>query len=116
MTFKQDILVRIGGDFAVNADEATKILTDAIKDNDHLNTDRIIRCIVYLAQGDLTDLANYIESAINDTRDVIFWAEYSGITGSKKPKQIRDFTKTFDKAYSKNTETSSNPFRFNIGT
>jgi hypothetical protein len=116
MTFKPDITERINTDFGDDANKATQMLIDVMTKNDHLKSDRVIRCLIYLAKGDLEDLGNYIESAVNDPRDVMFWAEYSGITGSKTPTQIRDFTKTFDKAYSKNTETSSNPFRFNIGT
>ncbi len=116
MTFKEDITDRIHEDFGERATEVTQILNDVTTENAHLKSDRIIRCLIFLAKGDIEDLANYIESATIDTRDIIFWAEYSGITESKTPTQIRDFTKTFDKAYSKNTDTSSNPFRFKIGT
>ncbi len=97
MTFKEDIIERINSDFGERADEATKLLSDAIAENKKLNTDRVIRCIIYLAKGDMADLIKYIESAIIDTREVMFWAEYTGIAESKIPKRLRDFDKTFDK-------------------
>lgn len=103
MTFKDDIIERINKDFGERAEEATKMLFDAIALNEFLKIDRVIRCIIYLAKGDLTDLSKYIESAIVDTRDVMFWAEYTGITESKIPKRLRDFNKTFDKC-SKNVK------------
>ena len=98
MTFSDDILARAKTDFGGRADQAMEILLDAIAKNDKLKSDRIIRCIIYLAKGDIQDLTKYIESAVIDTRDVIFWAEYSGINEYKTPKQLRDFNKTFDKS------------------
>ncbi len=96
MTFKDDITERINTDFGERAIEATKLIFDAITKNENLNTDRVIRCIIYLAKGDLTDLIKYIESATIDTREVIFWAEYTGIAEAKIPRRLRDFNKTFD--------------------
>ena len=97
MTFKDDIVKRINIDFGERADEATKMLFDAISKIDYLKTDRVIRCIIYLANGNLTDLNKYIESATVDIRDVMLWAEYTGIAETKIPKRVRDFNKTFDK-------------------
>ena len=96
MTFSDDILKRIKTDFGETASEATQILIDAIANDSHLKTDRIIRCIIYLAKGNIIDLNNYIISANTDTRDVLFWAEYSGINEYKTPRRLRDFNKTFD--------------------
>ena len=103
MTFKDDIIERINSDFGDRANQATKMLFDAITKNENLKTDRVIRCIIYLAKGNLTDLIKYIESGTLDTRDVMFWAEYTGITEAKIPKRLRDFNKTFDTC-SKNVE------------
>jgi len=99
MTFKDDIIERINNDFGERANEAMKMLFDSITKNQNLKTERAIRCIIYLAKGDLADLIKYIESAINDTREVMFWAEYTGIAESKIPKRLRDFNKTFDNAH-----------------
>lgn len=96
MAFTDDIVNRIKNDFGESANEASRILTEAQSKYDYLKSDRIIRCIVFLAKGDLTDLSKYIDSAVTDLREVIFWAEYTGITESKTPKRIRDFTKTFE--------------------
>lgn len=39
---------------------------------------RVLLCILKLADGDLELLAKYTETAIQDYRDVIAWAEYPG--------------------------------------
>jgi len=96
MTFKDDIKARIQTDFGENADKATTMLIDAIKKVNYLKTDRVIRCIVFLANGDLTDLSKYIETATFDTRDVMLWAEYEGLNENEKPKRVRDFNKNFE--------------------
>ena len=95
MTFKDDIKARIQTDFGENARKATTMLIDAINKVGYLKTDRVIRCIVYLANGDLTDLSKYIETATFDTRDVMLWAEYEGLKENEKPKRVRDFNKIF---------------------
>lgn len=95
MTFKDDIKERIQTDFGENASKATTMLIDAIKKIDYLKTDRVIRCIIFLAKGNLTDLNKYIETATFDTRDVMLWAEYEGLKENEKPKRVRDFNKTF---------------------
>ena len=96
MTFKDDINERIQTDFGENASKATTILIDAIKKVEYLKTDRVIRCIIFLAKGNLTDLNKYIETATFDTRDVMLWAEYEGLKENENPKRVRDFNKNFD--------------------
>jgi galactose-1-phosphate uridylyltransferase len=96
MTFKDDINERIQTDFGENADKATTMLFDAISKVDYLKTDRVIRCIIFLAKGNLADLNKYIETATFDTRDVMLWAEYEGIKENEKPKRVRDFNKNFE--------------------
>lgn len=95
MTFKDDINARIRTDFGENSSKATTMLLDAINKVEYLKTDRVIRCIIFLAKGNLADLNKYIETATFDTRDVMLWAEYEGLKESEKPKRVRDFTKTF---------------------
>lgn len=96
MTFKDDINEKIQTDFGENASKATTMLIDAINKVDYLKTDRVIRCIIFLAKGDLTDLNKYIETATFDTRDVMLWAEYEGLNENEKPKRVRDFNKNFE--------------------
>lgn len=96
MTFKDDISGRIKNDFGENADKATTMLLDAISKVEYLKTDRVIRCIIFLAKGNLTDLNKYIETATFDTRDVMLWAEYEKLSGDFNYKRKRDFNKTFE--------------------
>lgn len=58
-----------------------KVLDDAIKKTDYLKTSRVIRCIIYLAMGNLDNLNKYIETATFDTRDVMLLAEYEKVSG-----------------------------------
>ena len=55
---------------------------------------RVLRCVLFLAEGSLEKLNNYIEIAKTDYRDVIFFAEYTE-HDKKHPKQIRDFNRPF---------------------
>jgi hypothetical protein len=72
------------------------MLKKAIEKSDCLKTDRVIRCIIFLSKGNVADLKKYIETATNDTRDVMLWAEYEKLTGDTNFKRIRDFNKTFE--------------------
>lgn len=95
MTFKDDIIERINTDFGESANQASTMLIDAITNVDYLKTDRVIRCIVFLAKGNLSDLNRYIERATFDTRDVMLWAEYEGIKENEVLKRVRDFNNVF---------------------
>lgn len=96
MIFKGDIQSRIQTDFGENSDKAKNLLLDAISTVDYLNSDRIIRCIVFLAKGNLNDLNKYIECATLDVRDVMLWAEYQEIGTAPYYKRLRDFNYTFE--------------------
>lgn len=96
MTFKDDIIARINTDFGENGNKATTMLFGAISKVDYLKTDRVIRCIIFLAKGNLTDLNKYIETATFDTRDVMLWAEYEKLNGDLNFKRQRDFDNTFE--------------------
>lgn len=97
MIFKDDIIARIKADFGSDANEAMRMLSAAIISADYLKTDRVIRCIVFLAKGNLIDLNKYIEIAIFDTRDVMLCAEYEKLNGDLNYKRLRDFNKAFEK-------------------
>ena len=96
MALKEDITAKIKGDFGNNSNEAMRFLNIAIENADYLKTDRVIRCIIFLAKGNLIDLKKYIESATFDTRDVMLWAEYKKLNGEFNFKRLRDFNKTFE--------------------
>jgi hypothetical protein len=96
MTFKDDIIARINTDFGENANKATTMLFDAISKVDYLKTDRVIRSIIFLAKGNLTDLNKYIETATFDTRDLMLCAEYEKLNGDLNFKRPRVFNNTFE--------------------
>jgi hypothetical protein len=96
MTIKQDIQERITADFKESAIIANEILIAALSKTEYLRTDRIIRCIIYLSDGDLSKLRKYIDTAIYDPRDVMLWAEYDKMGIDENPIQIRNFNRTFD--------------------
>jgi len=98
MIFKDDIITRIKADFGSDADKAMTALNEAVEKTDSLDLDRIIRCIVFLAEGNLSNLNMYIKMAILDYRDVILCAEYEKLSDDLFPndnKRLRDFNKTF---------------------
>ncbi|MBO6607263.1 hypothetical protein [Psychroserpens sp.] len=61
---------------------------------EQLHSDRVIRCIIYLSQGNSTVFKRYLDAAVKDPRDVMFWAEYED-HNSRSPKRVRDFTFSF---------------------
>lgn len=71
-------------------------LFDRITKVEYLKTDSVIRCIIFLTNGNLADLDKYIETAIFDTRDAMLWAEYEKLNGDLNFKRYRDFNKTFE--------------------
>ena len=97
MTFKEDIQQRIVLDFKDSAGKANELLRIAISKTEYLKTDRVIRCIIFLANGDLNKLQKYIDDAIFDIRDVMLWAEYEEQEGEINFKRVRNFNKPFDK-------------------
>ncbi len=96
MNFKTDIENRIKTDFGENSSEVFKILNASIQKNDHLKTDRIIRCILFLSERSIEKLKQSIEAAILDPRDVMFWAEYTISKELGTEKRVRDFDKIFE--------------------
>lgn len=98
MIFKIDIIDRIEADFKEKSSEVIKILKKAIEKNEYLNSDRIIRCIIFLSEKNIEKLKEYIEAAIGDPRDVIYWAEYIGYDSFESAKRVRDLNKTFEES------------------
>lgn len=96
MNFEPDIEKRIIIDFGNKASEVFAILKKAINNFDYLKSNRIIRCIIFLAEKDIVKLNQNIEAAILDPRDVMFWAEYENQEEFGKERRVRDFNKSFD--------------------
>lgn len=104
MNFKTDIENRIKKDFGDKASEAFKILEEAINKTDYLKTDRVIRCIIFLSEKSIDKLKSYIEAAILDPRDVMFWAEYTDHEEFGSEKRVRDFNKAFEDCEANSTD------------
>jgi hypothetical protein len=100
-----DIKNKIQSDFGYNTDEVTQLIEKEILSDECLNrstifngnSDRIIRCVIYLANKNMDDLKKYVKAAKGDPRDVMFWAEYIN-HNEKHPMHVRDFNKPFDVA------------------
>ena len=53
-------------------------------------SNRVVRCIVHLAKGKREAFAHYVQSALEDWRDIAYWAEYD-----KNDQRIHDFELPF---------------------
>jgi hypothetical protein len=87
-----DIRRRIAGDFGP-ADASALFVDIAARRTAEpkIFSDRIIRCIVYVAGGDLETARRAIAMALADPRDLIVWAEYD----NKFDQQRRDLSAPF---------------------
>ncbi|NKB49934.1 MAG: hypothetical protein GKS02_11320 [Alphaproteobacteria bacterium] len=88
-----DIHRRIARDF--NPADASALLVDieARRQGDaKLFSDRIVRCIIYVADGNLETAERAVALALADPRDLIVWAEYD----NQFDKQQRDLNAPFE--------------------
>jgi hypothetical protein len=92
-----DIQNRINVDFGIHAGEVCNILSEAIAKTNYLNEKRTLRCILFLAEKDVSKLKDNILMATADPRDVMLCAEYENSGSSFNPKRLRDFNKPFGK-------------------
>ncbi len=95
MALPPDVVERIRLDFGRQADEAMKLLNQAVA-SQYIGHPRILRAIVYLSKGQITSLNEMIEAAVANYKHVIFWAEYED-RDTRKPRHVRDFDKPFGK-------------------
>ena len=88
----RDIWGKVNKDFETpeEAALALSVLSDFVDQNQELASDRILRCIVFVAKGDLNRLEKAIDLAKEDSRDLIVWAEYD-----EKSERVRDLTNPF---------------------
>jgi hypothetical protein len=84
-----DILTQIKLQFGENHKKVIEIL-----ENDFLNSNRIIRCIIFLSEKNIEKVKENINLAKIDWRDIILLAEYEN-NENREPKLIRDFNKPF---------------------
>ncbi|QDV74916.1 hypothetical protein [Botrimarina mediterranea] len=55
---------------------------------------KLAKYILLLSRGKINAVANYVESAKNDSRDIIFWVENPEESRLETPEKIEDFQKT----------------------
>lgn len=92
MKLTEDVVIHINEEFGSLAESAIHFLHNQPEPNHESH--RVLRCIVFLAEGKIDLLEKLVDSANADYRDVIFWAEY--INHKKaNPDRIRNFNKLF---------------------
>ena len=88
-----DIRRRIARDFSPSdASVMLADLTARCAADPQLFSDRIVRCVVYVAKGALETAERAISLALVDWRDLIVWAEYD----NKFEDRLRDLNNPFD--------------------
>ena len=75
----QDIITKVRQDFSEDdAIAVLQLLSELQKENPRIFSDRILRCIVFSAQGSFDEFACAVALTRIDWRDVIVNAEYDG--------------------------------------
>ena len=84
MALTDDILAKIRHDFSDGEIlPVIEMLTDLQQADGQLFSDRILRCIVFVARGRFYALADAVALARRDPRDLIVDAEYDGHFGAQ---------------------------------
>ena len=91
----KDIVKEMKVRFNSGFDSAKKILNEYLSNYEYLNSDRIIRCVIFLVDNGIESFKSFLESAKGDPRDVMWWAEYENRESLDNNKKVRDFNKTF---------------------
>ncbi|WP_036187869.1 hypothetical protein [Marinobacterium lacunae] len=86
-----DIYQKIENDFGERANEVHEELKVLDAKTKGMISNRIIRAIVYLSNGDVSTFHEKVKLAQVDWRDVLMQAEYS----YPENERLRDFDKTF---------------------
>jgi hypothetical protein len=85
-----DIGARIDTDFIPNERAAVRAVLGWLEAELSRDRARILRCVLFLARGDLPRLQHNANAARSDWRDVIWWAEYE-----RDDRRVRDFNQPF---------------------
>ncbi|WP_154223823.1 hypothetical protein [Marinicella rhabdoformis] len=75
-----------------DVERAKKIIEPLLSIETEVSISRIVRSALYLSESDYDSLASYTEKAIDDHRNVLWWAEYDN-----RNVQKRDFNFSFSK-------------------
>ncbi len=89
--FEDDIEVWIKNNYS-DTEKAKRIIQPLLALDTEINLSRIIRCALYLSESDYDSLKSYTDKALNDPRNVLWWAEYDN-----RNVQKRDFNYSFNK-------------------
>ena len=83
MGMPEDIVAKVRQDFAEDdALTVLQLLSEFHRDNPSIS-ERILRCIVFLAKGSFEEFVRAVEMARVDWRDLIVAAEYDGWSGEE---------------------------------
>ena len=74
---------------------ANNILKEHLELNNYLESERIIRCVVFLSEASIESLKSNLNLAKQDPRDVMYLAEYEGDFEGHNVKRVRDFNGSF---------------------
>ena len=89
-SMEADVVSQLDVDFAAqDRAEAARVLKTLEGDLGN-GTARVIRCVLFLSRGEMPRLLHYANSAREDFRDVLYWAEYD-----EQDQHVRDFTRPF---------------------
>ncbi|MBB1428752.1 hypothetical protein H5181_20205 [Shewanella sp. SG44-2] len=89
--FEDDIEVWIKKNYS-DAERAKEIIQPLLALDSEINISRIIRCALFLSESDYDSLKVYTQKAIDDPRNVLWYAEYDN-----RNVQKRDFNYSFNK-------------------
>jgi hypothetical protein len=92
----KDIINEMKIRFESDFNSANKILSEYLNKYDYLNSDRIIRCVIFLVDNGIESFKSFLESAKGDPRDVMYWAEYENRESLDNTKRVRNFNKSFE--------------------
>ena len=77
MPVSPDIIAKIQHDFSKGeVAPAIDLVSNLSTEDRDTFTDQVLRCVIFLSNGSLTDLVRNLACARTDWRDVIYWAEY----------------------------------------
>src|SRR5262245_10525902 len=96
MNLREDIKYKIDIDFPGKKENILAVLQPCILKLNVIEPDRIIRCILFLAEKDLEKLKHWVEVAKTDPRDLLLAAEYIDQGNGLGPQRVRDFNQPFD--------------------
>jgi hypothetical protein len=92
MKLTKDIIAQIERDFGRKAEAAIRYLQGPSAPS--FPGPRVLRCVIFLAEGEIGLLPKLLDVAQTDYRDVIFWAEYIRHE-TERPIHVRNFNRAF---------------------